>query len=44
VIVKSANIENGVLKISLENIVPEEKKPRKIEIGFVDKPLISNKK
>lgn len=33
VIVKSADIVNGVLKIDLENILPEEKKPRKIPIG-----------
>jgi molecular chaperone IbpA len=33
VVVKSADIVNGVLKIDLQNIVPEEKKPRKIPIG-----------
>ena len=33
IIVKSADMENGVLKIDLENIIPEEKKPRKIPIG-----------
>lgn len=44
VVVQSANIENGVLKIQLESIIPEEKKPRKIQIGFVDKPLLTNKK
>ena len=33
VVVKSADIVNGVLKIDLENILPEEKKPRKIPIG-----------
>lgn len=29
---------NGLLVISLERIVPEEKKPRKIEIGFKKEP------
>lgn len=33
VVVKSADIEDGLLKIELENQIPEEKKPRKIEIG-----------
>lgn len=33
VIVKSADIEKGLLVVRLENIIPEEKKPRKIEIG-----------
>ena len=35
VVVKGADIVNGVLKIDLENVYPEEKKPRKIliEIG-----------
>lgn len=33
VVVKSADIINGVLQIDLENILPEEKKPRKIPIG-----------
>jgi len=31
--VKSADIVNGLLVISLENIIPEAKKPRKIAIG-----------
>lgn len=33
VVVRSADILNGVLKIHLENVIPEEKKPRKIPIG-----------
>ena len=33
VVVKDANIVDGLLVINLENIIPEEKKPRKIEIG-----------
>lgn len=43
VYVKSADIINGVLKINLENILPEEKKPRKIPIGE-EKLLTSDKK
>jgi len=31
--VKTASLENGLLSIALEREVPEEKKPRKIEIG-----------
>lgn len=33
VVVKGADLVNGVLKINLQNVYPEEKKPRKIEIG-----------
>lgn len=32
VLVRDASLENGVLAIKLERIVPDEKKPRKIEI------------
>lgn len=32
--VSSVDLENGVLKISLARLVPDEKKPKKIEIGF----------
>ena len=31
--VRSANIKDGVLRIELENVVPDEKKPIRIEIG-----------
>ena len=31
--VKAARLENGLLHIELERLVPEEKKPRKIVIG-----------
>lgn len=44
IVVNSANIVNGVLKIALENVIPEERKPRKIQIGFDEKPLLTNKK
>jgi molecular chaperone IbpA len=30
--VKNAEMINGVLKIALERIIPESKKPRKVEI------------
>ena len=32
VVVQSAELEHGVLKVYLENILPEEKKPKKISI------------
>lgn len=35
VIVKGAQMENGMLYIELERIIPDEKKPRKIEIEYV---------
>ena len=31
--IRNADLINGMLKIFLENIIPESKKPRKIEIG-----------
>jgi TPP-dependent 2-oxoacid decarboxylase len=31
--VKGAEIKDGILRVGLENVVPEHKKPRKIEIG-----------
>lgn len=35
-----AQVHNGMLQVRLENFVPEEKKPRKIQIGHVEpKPL-----
>ena len=33
IVVKDADIVDGLLVINLVNIIPEEKKPRKIEIG-----------
>jgi len=32
IVVKDASLENGMLEITLERIVPDEKKPRKIKI------------
>jgi molecular chaperone IbpA len=31
--VKGANIVNGILYIELENVIPEEDKPKTIKIG-----------
>lgn len=33
IVVKDAHIINGILKIMLENIIPDSKKPKKIQIG-----------
>lgn len=42
VVVKGADLDNGILVIELERIIPEEKKPRKIEIGKVsEKQLLT---
>lgn len=35
--VVGASLEHGILSVELENIVPEEKKPKKIAIGKVGK-------
>jgi len=40
-VVRSANIVNGILKINIENIIPEERKPKKILIGNTDKKLLT---
>lgn len=40
IVVRGANMEQGILKIDLENVIPEEKKPRKIDIGKKDKSLL----
>ena len=32
--VKDANVSDGILTISLERIIPEEQKPKRIEINF----------
>ena len=31
--VRGAEFKDGILKIGLENVIPDHKKPRKIEIG-----------
>jgi molecular chaperone IbpA len=33
IVVNGATLDSGILTISLENVIPEEKKPRKIEIS-----------
>ena len=40
ILIKGADLVNGMLTIDLERIVPEEKKSRLIEIGQVDKSKI----
>ena len=32
VVVRDANLADGILSVQLENVIPEEQKPRKIEI------------
>ena len=31
--VRGAEFKDGILRVGLENVIPEHKKPRKIEIG-----------
>ena len=33
IVVNGASLENGILTVELEDVIPEEKKPRKIEIS-----------
>lgn len=42
-VVTSADIVNGILKISIENVIPEERKPRKIPIGNKESLLLEDK-
>ena len=44
VVVKGASLENGLLHIELERIVPEEKKPRRIPINGVEPRTIESQK
>lgn len=41
--VKGGALENGLLHIELERVVPEEKKPRKIEIASEQPKLVEQK-
>jgi molecular chaperone IbpA len=41
VVIHNAHLVNGMLKVWLENIIPEDKKPKKIEIA--DAPATSTK-
>jgi len=42
-IVRSADIVNGILKIKIENVIPEERKPKKIQIGSENRLLLEDK-
>jgi molecular chaperone IbpA len=42
--VKAARLENGLLHVNLERIVPEEKKPRRIAINAPDLTAIQGSK
>jgi molecular chaperone IbpA len=41
--VKGARLENGLLHVDLERVVPEEKKPRRIQIGGAEVKTIEAK-
>ena len=41
IVVRDADFVNGILTIGLENVIPEEKKPRKIAIGRSEKQLLT---
>jgi molecular chaperone IbpA len=43
VVVRSADVLNGMLVIRLENVIPEEKLPRKIMIGDATKRVVSER-
>lgn len=40
IVVRDAEFSNGILTIGLENVIPEEKKPRKIAIGNLKQELL----
>jgi len=40
VVVRSAELVDGLLVVRLENVIPEEKKPRKILIGAAEPTLV----
>lgn len=41
--VRAARLENGLLHVDLERVIPEEKKPRRIEIGAPGLQTITGK-
>ena len=41
IVVNGADLSDGILTIKLENIIPEEKKPKKIEIGYSKPELLT---
>lgn len=44
VVVRGARLENGLLHVDLERIVPEEKKPRRIQINATELKTIEGQK
>jgi molecular chaperone IbpA len=44
VVVNNAQMVNGLLKIWLEHIIPEDKKPKRIDIDEITEPAPSKKK
>ena len=40
--VGDALLENGILRVFLQNVIPEEKKPKKIPINYVGKKQLLN--
>jgi len=38
--IKSADLQDGLLVIRLQNVIPEEKKPRRIVIGQAQDTLV----
>mgnify|MGYP002628239771 CR=1 FL=1 len=40
VLIKSADMQDGLLIVRLQNVIPEEKKPRKIQIGAAQDTLV----
>jgi len=41
VVVRDAELINGILRVHLENVIPDEKKPRKISIGSAEAQLLT---
>ena len=41
--IKNADLINGMLKIWLENIIPDNKKPKKVDINYPSEPVKTNK-
>jgi len=44
VVIKSADLQDGLLIVRLRNVIPEEKKPRKIAIGQAQDALLFENK
>jgi len=42
IVVRGAHFKDGILTVQLENVIPEEKKPRKIAIGKDTEPELLN--